>query len=54
MAVMSQKVDVGFEVAPEKKEKFLKETAASTAFARIMERANKNVGGFRDREVERK
>ena len=46
MAVMSQKVDLGFEVAPGKQEQFLKESAQSKNFEAVMLRAAKNIRGF--------
>ena len=54
VAVMSQKVNLGFEVAPEKKEQFLRETSASGAVDRVMARAAKNIVGFEKRTVKRK
>ena len=54
MAVMSQNVNLGFEVAPEKKEKFLRDAATSKAFERVMLRAGKNIADFEKRAVKRK
>lgn len=54
MAVMSQKVNLGFEVAPEKKESFLKAASTSKALERVMLRATKNISGFETRTVKRK
>lgn len=54
MAVMSKKVNLGFEVAPEKREQFLKGAAASHAFTNVMSRAARNIPGFSKREVKRK
>lgn len=54
MAVMSKKVNLGFEVAPEKREQFLKGATASSAFTEVMARAARNVPGFGKREVKRK
>lgn len=54
MAVMSKKVNLGFEVAPEKREQFLKGAAASSAFTDVMSRATRNISGFGKREVKRK
>lgn len=54
MAVMSQKVNLGFEVAPEKKEQFLRDASTSKAFDRVMSRAGKNIADFQDRTVKRK
>lgn len=49
MAVMSQKVNLGFEVAPGKREQFLKESAQSKGFETVMLRAAKNICGFEKR-----
>lgn len=54
MAVMSQKVNVNFEVAPDKREQFLKEAESSKSFTNIMLRATKNIDGFKVRTVKRK
>lgn len=54
MAVMSQKINLGFEVAPEKKDQFLKTASSSKAFERVMSRAAKNIRGFETRTVKRK
>ena len=54
MAVMSQQVNLGFEVAPEKKEQFLREASSAKSFDRVMSRAVKNIVGFEKRTVKRK
>lgn len=54
MAVMSKKLNLGFEVAPEKQEQFLKRAASTRACADAMTRAKKNIPGFEKREVKRK
>ncbi len=54
MAVMSRKVNLGFEVAPEKKDEFLKESSESSAFERAMARAAKNIPNFDKHDVKRK
>ena len=54
MAVMSRKVNLGFEVAPEKKEKFLKASSESNAFERAMARAAQNIPNFGKTTVKRK
>lgn len=54
MAVMSKKLNLGFEVAPEKQEQFLKRVASTRACADAMARAKKNIPGFDKREVKRK
>ena len=50
----SRKVNLGFEVAPEKKEKFLKASSESNAFERAMARAAKNIPNFGKTTVKRK
>lgn len=54
MAVMSRKVNLGFEVAPDKREQFLKASSESNAFERAMARAAKNIRNFDSRTVKRK
>lgn len=51
---MSKNVNLVFEVAPNKKDDFLKASAESRAFELAIERASKNVPNFRDRTVKRK
>ena len=54
MAVMSRKVNLGFEVAPDKREQFFFFFFESTAFERAMARAAKNIRNFDSRTVKRK
>lgn len=54
MAVMSRKVNLGFEVAPGKTEEFLKASSESNAFERAMARAAKNIPNFDKHDVKRK
>lgn len=54
MAVMSQKVNLSFEVAPAKKEQFLKESSQSKAIDQLMQRAAKNMRNLTERTIVRK